>query len=253
MQKMKKNISIVIATYNASANLAKLLNSIISQKTDNVELIIIDGKSSDNTLSIIKEYEQFINYWISEPDKGIYDAWNKGVKAATGTWIMFLGADDVLLPNALQAYLELISNNNNLNKYDYISAQNQYIDKNGTILKILGNGASWNQMKKNMSAAHVGSLHSKKNLFNQVGGYNLDYRICGDYELLLRKKENLKNYFLPAQIAQMQAGGVSFTLQAIVETFKIRKEHCTVNSCYNSILFIKDILCYKFFKLRKNL
>ena len=100
-------ISIVIATYNAGKTLCNCLNSIVTQLTDDVELVIIDGGSRDNTNSIIESYGSQIAYHISEPDKGIYDAWNKGVKKAKGDWIMFVGADDVLLPEAIQTYLEV--------------------------------------------------------------------------------------------------------------------------------------------------
>lgn len=98
-------ISIVIATFNAAKTLERCLQSIVPQLTDATELVIVDGGSEDETLSIIKKYEQYVAYTVSEPDKGIYDAWNKGVKVAHGEWIMFIGADDILLPNALTLYL----------------------------------------------------------------------------------------------------------------------------------------------------
>lgn len=244
-------ITIVTATYNAESVLENLINSIISQKTDEIEFIIIDGGSTDGTIDIIKKYENYINYWISEPDKGIYDAWNKGVKAANGEWIMFLGADDELLSNALKQYLNLL-NKDNFSSYDYISAQNEYVNHDNQIIKLLGNGANWDIMKKGMSAAHVASLHHKENLFGNVGFYNLDFKICADYEILLRKKQNLKSYFLPVRIAKMKVGGMSFTSKAIKETYKIRQLHKTVSPFFNKILFYRDLLAYNLFKLRKS-
>lgn len=80
-------ISIVIATFNAAKTLERCLQSIVPQLTDATELVIVDGGSEDETLSIIKKYEQYVAYTVSEPDKGIYDAWNKGVKVAHGEWI----------------------------------------------------------------------------------------------------------------------------------------------------------------------
>ncbi|MBP9970812.1 MAG: glycosyltransferase, partial [Paludibacteraceae bacterium] len=99
-------ISIIIATYNASKTLNRCLDSIVSQKNSEVELIIIDGGSTDETLSVINSYSSDIDYVLSEKDNGLYDAWNKGIKAAKGDWIMFLGADDQLLSNALEKYIE---------------------------------------------------------------------------------------------------------------------------------------------------
>lgn len=245
-------ISVIIATYNASKTLARCLDSIIPQLTEECELIIIDGNSSDSTNEIIKAYNE-ISYTISEPDKGVYDAWNKGIKVSKGNWIMFVGADDALLPNALNTYLKLIHSRRDINEYDYICAHNEYVDKQGHLLKILGENAQWYKMKKMMCAAHVASLHNKKNLFEQVGLYNTDYKICGDYELLLRKGSCLHSIFMPERIAKMEAGGISFSSQAIIEVYKIRKEHKSISELLNLILFIRDWLAFKTFVLRKTL
>jgi glycosyltransferase involved in cell wall biosynthesis len=90
-------ISIIIVTLNAGKHLDNCLRSIIGQPFKNIELLIFDGGSTDNTLNIINNNSDFVSYWQSEPDNGIYDAMNKAVKRAMGQWILFLGADDVLL------------------------------------------------------------------------------------------------------------------------------------------------------------
>jgi len=244
------SISIIIATYNADKFLKNCLDSICPQINGKTELIIIDGASLDHTIEIIKAYQSFINFWISEPDQGIYDAWNKGIKVANGEWIMFMGADDILLPNALKSYIDLLENKD-ISNYDYISGINEYVNKNGILLKLLGKGAEWKLMKKGMSAAHVGSLHNKINLFNTVGNYDLQFRICADYELLLRKRDNLKSFFINAMIAKMKVGGMSFSAKAIIETFKIRSKHNSVNLYLNILLFMRDYLAFNFFRLRK--
>src|SRR6266436_7822019 len=105
-------ISIVMATYNAGKYLESALQSIIQQNYPCLEIIMIDGKSQDNTLSIINKYQKNISFWKSEPDEGIYDAWNKGVAISTGEWIMFLGSDDVLLPDSLISYSNFINSIN---------------------------------------------------------------------------------------------------------------------------------------------
>ena len=87
-------ISIIIATFNAELRLSRCLDSIISQKTEEIELLIIDGGSVDGTLKLIDSYKGCIDFVLTEKDNGIYDAWNKGIRQAKGEWIMFLGADD---------------------------------------------------------------------------------------------------------------------------------------------------------------
>jgi len=99
-------VSIIIVTYNASHHLEACLDSIAAQVYPALEVIIIDGGSTDGTLEIIKRYPNVVDFWLSEPDEGIYDAMNKGLKHITGNWVYFLGADDVLLP----AFSEMITN-----------------------------------------------------------------------------------------------------------------------------------------------
>jgi len=246
-------ISIIVATYNAEKTLQRCLDSIIPQLSDQVELIIIDGESEDSTNEIIASYGDKISYTISEPDKGIYDAWNKGIKVANGKWVAFIGADDILLPDALDVYLKVIKETNSIDMYDYICARNEYVDKDGNIIKIMGNKPDWTIFRKRMNAAHVASLHHKQNLFEQIGHYDLSFKICADYELLMRKKENLRCIYLTNHIAQMQMGGMSFSTDAIIETYRIRRKHTSVSYLRNILLIISDWLMFKSFIMRKRI
>ncbi|MGJ1235830.1 glycosyltransferase family 2 protein [Sphingobacterium siyangense] len=247
-------ISIIIATYNAGKFLQRSLDSIVPQLNDFVELLIIDGGSKDDTLSIIEHNRKSIFYTVSGQDKGIYDAWNKGISQSRGDWIMFIGADDILLPNAIKNYLDAIGNNPTIDSIDYICAQNEYIDNIGNILKVMGKDPNWSLMRRTMGAAHVASLHSKRNLFDTVGLYDFqNFRICSDYELLLRKGANLKALFIPKHIARMQVGGMSFTDKAIIETYKIRAKHRTVPIFFNQMLFLRDWIAFKLFIFRKKI
>lgn len=246
-------ISIVIATWNAGKILKNCVDSIIPQLTQECELIIIDGGSTDNTNDVIKSYGSIIAFTISEKDKGIYDAWNKGIKASKGEWICFIGADDELYPDALAIYLKTLHETPNIDKYDYISAQNDFIDEGGEITRVIGGPASWECMRKGNGVAHVGSLHNKKNLFDSIGGYDLRFRISADYELLVRKKEKLKYLYITSHIAKMKIGGMSFSVEALKEVFFIRKQHQTVNLAYNIFLFLENWLALKTFRLRKKI
>lgn len=95
----EKIVSIIIVTYNAANHLKACLESIVMQSYPALELVVIDGSSTDGTVEIIKSYSDPIHFWSSEPDKGIYDAMNKGLKHISGDWVYFLGADDFLLPS----------------------------------------------------------------------------------------------------------------------------------------------------------
>jgi len=246
-----KQISIIIATYNASTTIIKCLESIASQKTDDCELLIIDGNSSDDTINIVKSYGELVDCFISEPDTGVYDAWNKGIKMSQGEWIMFIGADDILLPNAVDNYLNVLRHNVEANKVDYICSKNEYVDKNEKLLRIFGEEPSWNKMRKMMVAAHVASLHNRNRLFNEIGLYDLNFKICADYELLLRKGNRLRYLFVPNFIARMAVGGVSFSTKAIVETYRIRAKHHSVVPLINVLLFLTNWVAFVLFVIRK--
>jgi glycosyltransferase involved in cell wall biosynthesis len=248
-----KVITIIIATYNAAKTLRRCLDSIVSQLTDECELVLVDGGSKDNTNAIIDSYSDKVSIHISEPDRGIYDAWNKGIKASSGEWIMFIGADDLLLPHAINNYLDSIKSTNQISSYDYICAHNEYVDEHGNLLKILGSAPEWSVMRKTMAAAHVASLHNRHNLFDTIGLYNLNFRICADYELLVRKRNHLKYLFIDNHIARMKIGGMSFSTPAVIEAYQIRKLHHTVSWIDNVLLLARDWLAFKCFVIRKSL
>ena len=101
----KDKITIITVTYNAGIVLERTIQSIIEQRYENIEYIVVDGCSSDNTIKIIKEYEEYVNKWISEKDNGLYDAMNKGISLASGDWLFFMNAGDVFYcNNTLQTF-----------------------------------------------------------------------------------------------------------------------------------------------------
>jgi glycosyltransferase involved in cell wall biosynthesis len=245
-----KTISIIIATYNASKTLRRCLDSIVPQLNDECELILMDGGSKDNTNEIIDSYGDKIAVHISEPDKGIYDAWNKGVGHTSGKWVGFIGADDVLLPNAVSSFLQTIMSTTDIDSYDYICAHNEYADKEGNVIQVIGAPAVWSKMRRGMVAAHVASLHNKHNLFETIGGYDLQFHICADYDLLLRKRDKLKSLFVDSTIARMQTGGMSFSTAAIKEAYKIRRKNLSINIIENKLIFLWNLLAFKTYNLR---
>jgi len=216
---MSRLISIIIATYNAAETLELSFQSIFAQANSKYELLVIDGGSTDNTVEIIKKYESNISYWISEPDNGIYDAWNKGIAKASGDWIMFLGADDQLIHDALNSYLQFMNQNVKDGNFDFISSRVQMIDKNGKPIRIKGWPFEWPLFLKEMTVAHPGALHSKK-LFQRYGEFDTRYKIVGDYEFLLRPGDSLKALFMDKVTVLMSEGGVSDSVNSIKEHYK---------------------------------
>lgn len=239
---MKKTISIIIATFNAEKYLHRCLNSIILQKDESIELLIIDGKSTDSTLEIIDQYKSFIDYCISEKDCGIYDAWNKGVSKAKGDWIMFLGADDYLLDGAIDKYHCFLKNCNAM-KLDLISGKYRYVTEKGKLLGVFGQSYDYKVFCRYMNISHGSSLHNR-HLFEELGKFDLTYKVCADYEFLLRK--TLKTGFIDEALICMQVGGMSFSYKGLLETYKIRAFHKSVSFIVNVYYLIKGSVGYWF-------
>lgn len=244
---MSKLISIVIATYNSELTLTKCLGSIVAQKCNSVELIIVDGNSTDRTLEILKQFENSIDYLVSEPDDGIYDAWNKGIKFAEGGWLMFVGSDDELRPDCIKRYKQQIEIDAD---YDYISGRIMLVNQTGDELREFGQPYNWDVFKKFMNLAHVSSLHNRR-LYETYGNYDSSYKICGDYELLLRPKGSLKVKFIDELFANMAIGGISFgSFDALSEAKKAKLEH-KVNK--RAIIFTQYCFSVLILMLRRTL
>lgn len=239
---MSIKISVIIATYNASKTLERCLDALAPQKDLDVEVIVIDGGSTDGTLEIITHYKDTVDFVLSEPDRGIYDAWNKGVANAHGDWIAFVGADDTLEPDALSNMLEFLGRNDTT-RVDYICAKNTYVGKDGVPLKVFGVPWRWEQFRRTMQLAHVGSLH-RRTLFVEVDGFDINFRICGDYELLLRKKAHLNTLFIDGCLARMAIGGTSYSLAAVKEADLARKLHSDLPRTTLQLIYWWQILLF---------
>ena len=195
-------ISVIIVVYNAQQTIKKSIDSILNQTYKYIEVVIIDGGSYDGTVEVVESYGNKINYFISENDNGVYDAMNKGVGAAKGEWILFLGADDVLYDKNVFSTLF------NVNKYseidflygDVVLTSNQ---------KIYGGERTYMSLvDKNI--CHQ-SIFYKKTIFDSVGNYNLNFKILGDFDFNLRVFENttLKTLYIKKIISLYNNKGLS--------------------------------------------
>ena len=151
---------------------------------------------------------------------------------AKGDWISFLGSDDIYLENALKKYAKNIDENKSA---DFIHSKVKLI-KNGKTKHIFANKWNWSEFKRNMKIAHVGSFHNK-NYFKTYGKYNEDYKIVGDYEMLLRAKNNLKTVFFDEFTAEMKDGGISnnYVFKAFSEAKKAKIKTANISK---SIAFL---------------
>ena len=178
------SITIILSVFNGSRFLNNTINSIINQSYNDLELVIIDGASTDNTIEIIKSFDSSKIKWISEPDKGISDAFNKGIKLATGDYINFQGDGDGFIND--NSICELFSNIN-IKEKPIVCGNIQRIDVNGNILyktKIKKRFDKKSLLFK-MSLPHQG-LFVPKEFFSKYGEFDLHNTFCMDYELLLR-------------------------------------------------------------------
>ena len=203
-------ISVVIAVYNGKATLQQCLDSVTQQTYAHIELILIDGGSLDGTLDLIHANAQRITYWISEPDRGIYNAWNKALAQAKGDWICFLGADDYLWDTQVLARMaeQLV-----LVPLDIRVAYAQIMllgNDNAALYKV---GEPWAIVKRgfrqSMCVPHPAVMH-RRSLFLAVGCFDETFRIAGDYELLLRELKAKDAFFINGIVmTAMRQGGIS--------------------------------------------
>ena len=217
-------ISIITVTYNSQKYLQETLDSLFKQNYKNFELIIVDGNSTDKTINIIKKNKKNIDYWISENDKGIYDAFNKGIKLSRGDLIGIVNSDDVLKPNALKILAKYY---NTYPKMDFFF---------GSVKKHWGVLHGYSKWKIFYTWAfysgHSTGFFIKKNAAKLVGRYNLKYKHHADWDYMYRmivhhklngiatKKNEIFGIFRP--------GGFSSRINYIdhfLETIQIRKDN----------------------------
>lgn len=220
--KINPIITIIIAVYNGAKTLEQCINSVLNQSYRNVQLIIIDGNSTDDTVEIIRSNQAAINYWLSEKDTGIYNAWNKGLIKAKGDWMVFLGADDYLFDNnVLKNVVEQLKNNR---LKDTFVAYGQVMLVNIKNERIYTCGRPWGEIKstfkQTMCIPHQGVFHNRQ-LFEKFGYFDESFQIAGDYELLLRYlKEHEAVFITDIVITGMRQGGTSTDVSNVLQVFR---------------------------------
>ncbi|MEX9251088.1 glycosyltransferase family 2 protein [Pseudenterobacter timonensis] len=203
-------ISIITATYNSEKTLIDTLLSLEKQTYADIEYIIIDGASKDNTLQVIQQNCSKVTKIISEPDKGIYDALNKGILAATGDVIGFLHSDDLL---AYDQAIEDIAKTFEDTGCDAVYGDLEYVSQSdtGKRVRLWKSGPfSRTKMQLGWMPPHP-SFYMKRACYVQHGNFSLDYRISADYDSLLRYilRNKVNIAYLPKVLVKMRVGGIS--------------------------------------------
>ena len=203
-------VSIITVTYNSAQTLADTIRSVAKQKDVEVEFIIVDGKSKDGTLQVIERHQDQVHRWISEPDKGLYDAINKGIRMATGDIVGVLHSDDFYhredtlaqVVNSFQEYgVESVFGDVIFVKPDDLTKTVRYYDSGKF---------SPEKFKKGIMPAHPSFFTYRRN-YEKYGFYRTDYKIAADFELLVRflHTHRLSYYHLPVDLLTMRTGGLS--------------------------------------------
>ena len=206
MQDLK--ISLITVVYNAQNTIERCIKSVVGQQFLNLEYIVIDGGSTDGTINIIKKYRDNVTVFISEPDKGIYDAMNKGIAQATGDVIGTLNADDYLFDNEVLNNIGSIFTEHNI---DILYGDLDYVDIEGKIKRKWRSGKykedmfNWGWMPPHPT------FYCKRELFEKFGSYSLNYGSAADYELMSRfiHLHKIKPYYLDIVMVVMIVGGIS--------------------------------------------
>ncbi|MBY7894045.1 glycosyltransferase [Vibrio fluvialis] len=204
-------VSIITATYNSSQTIQDTLTSLEQQTYDDIEYIIVDGASKDNTLDVVEQHcSKRVSKIISEPDKGIYDALNKGIKAATGDIVGFLHSDDLFAYP--EAVADLVATMNN-HQSQAVYADLEYVSKENTskvIRRWVSGDYSKGKLKTGWMPPHP-TFYMKRELYEAYGVFDLNFKIAADYDSLLRYlwSNDVTLAYLPKVITKMRVGGAS--------------------------------------------
>jgi glycosyltransferase involved in cell wall biosynthesis len=220
-------ISIVVAVLNGARTLPTCLDSVFAQSHADWELIVIDGGSRDGTLEYLRTRAARFAYWVSEPDRGIYNAWNKAVPKARGEWLSFLGSDDRLHDaEVLRDLAEAAART----PHRIVYGRMDLITRAGKLAHTVGK--PWPSARREFIAGfmfpHPGALHHRS-LFAELGLFDESYRYAGDYEFLLRELLTQDAQFVDRVIVDMAVLGMTARPQTIHrvlrEVLRARRAH----------------------------
>lgn len=202
-------VTFIIAVRNGRRTIERCLESIWQQTCQDYELVVIDAVSTDGTMQFLRENSAKIDFWLSEPDRGVYQAWNKALVRARGEWICFLGADDRLFSDDVLERIHPVLEKRRMDEV-FFYGRLVNVNRNGEMIEMLGQ--PWEDVRdlllKIHCLPHSGAFHHRS-MFD-AGGFDERFKIAGDYDLLLRELRTRQAHFVPGlTIVAMEIGGMS--------------------------------------------
>jgi glycosyltransferase involved in cell wall biosynthesis len=249
------SITVITICYNSENSIEDTIRSVIGQDFKNIEYIIVDGMSSDGTMKIVNDYRSFIDKVVSERDRGIYDAINKGIELASGDYIVLLNSNDIFYSSSTISNIADFHKNVDCP----VSIADVLIkDKKGHLLRYYSS-RFWKpfQLRLGFMPPHQGVV-IRKDVFNSYGSYSLDYKIAADYEYLVKLllRNALVYKYSPEIRTIMSSGGVSG--QGLLSYKKISREIIDILGYNRNVFligiiylrFLPKLVSSKFFKLK---
>ena len=242
-------ISIITVSYNSEKTIKDTIESLLNQTYKNIEYILVDGKSTDSTVNIIKSYEKtakkkgIIYRWVSELDKGIYDAMNKGISMASGEVIGIINSDDWYESKAIESVIKVFEENKSID----VVHGNLLFYTRSTGNKLERKPKEIEKLRQEMCLYHP-SIFVRSKVYNDLDGFNLEYKIASDYEFILKCYLNKKKFFyLNKVLAVYDNGGATGDniLSSWKEVKKIQDRiygKSIINYFYYSIKIIKRMI-----------
>jgi len=248
--------SIVIAVRNAAGALPGALRSLVAQTCKDFELIIVDGASTDGTGEVARaglaRMDSRATTLISEPDQGVYDAFNKGLACAHGRYLAFLGADDRYQPGALAAVAAAIGTDPD-DEPDAIAGAYNLIDEQGHAAKKLPRPEFTHQrLPRSMPTNHQ-ALFLRTELVRQAGGFDLSYKIAGDYDLFLRLLPlQLDWRFINDTLVDFQLGGISYALRDTAREYRDAKLAAGESPFGADLVYLRNLIAATLVRAKNN-
>jgi glycosyltransferase len=220
-------ITIITVVYNNVKHIKGAIKSVISQNYPNIEYVVIDGNSNDGTLEVLEEFRNQISVLLVEPDRGIYDALNKGISLSNGEFIGFLHSDDFFANNeVISDIAKVIKNDNSAVVYGDLD----YVNNKSIVRRWKSGNFSHRKLDYGWMPPHP-TFYARRNLYENYGSFNLNYKIASDYDCMLRflQKDIVVSY-IPKVLIKMRLGGASNRsirniIQKSLEDYRIMKDN----------------------------
>ncbi len=216
-------VSIITVVLNGEDYIEDAIKSVAKQTYENIEYIVLDGMSSDNTLKIISNYMDIINIFESKEDDGLYNAINKGIELSSGEFIKILNSDDILHPEAIEKNIDIYINQNNSSNRFVVNSYLKRIGLDGE------HQAIWDNKGKIING-YDQFLHPSwlvpKNIYTEIGLYDEEYKVSADYEYYLRlKSKKISFRTIQSPLVSFRLGGISYDLKGMKEDLHINLKY----------------------------